>query len=664
VPRAARQPGVVCLQTAGPATRRRFRFGADVLERAFDETAPPQESEAAVRRKVGPWLESAARALTARQARGWRRARNWIVAIWGVTIIPALMSATWGTISRLRRVERLVRWHLRVASNKTVSAHQSAPGIIAVGLRRGGRRVRENFGAALSAVVTALGIFGRMTILGTRRGIRAVRRSAVTVWDRIVSALGFVGRTTISGTRHGAHAVRSSAVTAWSRCVPLARSIAQSATVRRGRVERVVRKSVGAASARFMSALGSIARTAMTGVGRGGRTLHKSAGISWDRTVTACSSLVRTVMVASRRGEQQSRAWVVDVGRLVVEVGKLAVRVVKSGAYAVAAGVNRGVRLVGENVAASRQACPALDGVAFEVVNGLHGGVRLMLESGEYGIGSTPEADIVLRDPGVMPGHAVLGVQRGRVRLEATGGDIGVGTQIISQGHGCRLGLPLELSLGGASMRLSRIETRAADRSRFAIAGLAACLVVAVAVVIVGFLREEVKAGSSRIATNLLSSESRTGTATPGREDGSADSDRASTRAVPLIAEAMHELIDRINAANIRTLRVSVVEGRLAVSGALGPQDTPAWSAIQQWFDQTYHGRLVLTTNLGSGEGRTMPTLQLRAVWFGDRPYVITAEGAHFNQGAILDNGWLIQDIGQDRIVLIKKGETVTLTYR
>jgi hypothetical protein len=51
-------------------------------------------------------------------------------------------------------------------------------------------------------------------------------------------------------------------------------------------------------------------------------------------------------------------------------------------------------------------------------------------------------------------------------------------------------------------------------------------------------------------------------------------------------------------------------------------------------------------------------------VWFGERPYIITAEGAHFNQGAILDNGWVIQDIGQDRIVLSKKAETVALTYR
>jgi hypothetical protein len=323
------------------------------------------------------------------------------------------------------------------------------------------------------------------------------------------------------------------------------------------------------------------------------------------------------------------------------------------------------VRLVREEVAAGRRSGPALDGVAFEVVSGLHGGVRLLLENGEYGIGSTPEADIILRDSGVLPRHAILGVQRGRVRLEAIGGDVGAGKQVISQGHGCLLRLPFELSLGGARMRLSRIDTPATDRSRFAIASLAACSAVAV-VFTIGLLREEVRAGSTRVATNLPFFETRAGVAAPRRDDGSANAnvDNAPAHPVPLIAEATHELADRINAANLQTLRVSVVEGRLAVSGALSPQDTPAWSAIQQWFDQAYRGRLVLTTNIGFGEGRAMPMLQLRAVWFGERPYIITAEGAHFNQGAILDNGWVIQDIGQDRIVLSKKTETVALTYR
>jgi hypothetical protein len=110
--------------------------------------------------------------------------------------------------------------------------------------------------------------------------------------------------------------------------------------------------------------------------------------------------------------------------------------------------------------AARRRAAANLAGVTFEVVSGLHGGVLLMLENGDYQIGSTPEADIVLRDPGVAPAHAILGIQRGAVRLEATGGDVGVGGQVISKGHGCRLKLPLDLSLGGALSSASPSRSR------------------------------------------------------------------------------------------------------------------------------------------------------------------------------------------------------------
>jgi hypothetical protein len=57
------------------------------------------------------------------------------------------------------------------------------------------------------------------------------------------------------------------------------------------------------------------------------------------------------------------------------------------------------------------------------------------------------------------------------------------------------------------------------------------------------------------------------------------------------------------------------------------------------------------------------PNLQLRAVWFGDRPYVITADGQHFNQGAVLDDGWVVQEIAQDHLLLAKDGDTESFAY-
>jgi hypothetical protein len=94
-------------------------------------------------------------------------------------------------------------------------------------------------------------------------------------------------------------------------------------------------------------------------------------------------------------------------------------------------------------------------------------------------------------------------------------------------------------------------------------------------------------------------------------------------------------------------------------------QEAIDWAAIQQWFDQTYGGRIVLTTKISPpGEPRTMPALPLQAIWYGERPYIVTADGERYFQGAVLDNGWIIRDIGEDRLLLAKDGETVALTYR
>ena len=43
-------------------------------------------------------------------------------------------------------------------------------------------------------------------------------------------------------------------------------------------------------------------------------------------------------------------------------------------------------------------------------------------------------------------------------------------------------------------------------------------------------------------------------------------------------------------------------------------------------------------------DGRT-GTANVQAVWFGERPYIITAEGNRYYKGAFLNNGWKIKDI-------------------
>jgi hypothetical protein len=323
--------------------------------------------------------------------------------------------------------------------------------------------------------------------------------------------------------------------------------------------------------------------------------------------------------------------------------------------------------------------------VTFEVLSGLHGGVLLRLENGDYQIGSTAEADIVLRDPGVAPAHAMLVVQRGAIRLEATGGDVGVGEQMISKGHGCRLKLPLDLSLGEACFHLSAIESRSAGRLQWAIAGIAVCSVVFAGLLTIGSFhydnlhaagasasgpasapQSNVPPSNVRLASNVPPSSVPPSDRSEWDQDIDRVRDQVERGKKPAadIDEASHELAAHINGANIRNVRVNTAQGRLLVSGLLDKRDVAAWSEVERWFDQTYQGRVILTTNFSVGAGQTAPVLQLRAVWFGEGPYVITADGRHLTVGAGLDNGWTIKEIGQDRIVLAKDGESVPQSYR
>jgi hypothetical protein len=297
-----------------------------------------------------------------------------------------------------------------------------------------------------------------------------------------------------------------------------------------------------------------------------------------------------------------------------------------------------------------------------EVLAGVHRGATVTFDkAADYRIGSSPRADIVLRDPGVAAEHAVLRIESAAVRIDATGGEVSVEQKSIPLGHGCRARLPVELALGEAQLRLSRPDAdpvlggaryfmaqarKSLTDKPIAMASAAIGLAVVVTAVAVGRPRA-VPVYMAEAKTNGIGGH------------GLAASRKASATA----QQAASELDARLRAAEIRTLQVKPVDGRLVVSGKLIKQQALEWAAIRQWFDQTFGGGIVLTANVTDDDGPAMPTLQLRGIWYGDRPYIITARGERYYQGAVLDNGWIVRQIGEDHLLLAKAGETVVLKY-
>jgi len=361
-----------------------------------------------------------------------------------------------------------------------------------------------------------------------------------------------------------------------------------------------------------------------------------------------------------------------------------------------------------------------------ESTAGFHRGVRLELEPGDVCIGSTAGADIVLRDAGIAAEHAVLRVGRHTIDLHAIGGEVRVGENIIANGYGCALQAPVDLTIGEARLRISiernqaaaptPVESGAAPaRPRISKAimiagalllavpalGLAAMRPAAKANDLTNVARAEAQAqgndnptlaAASKLMADLPAADrkfiehclsARTGISV--REaiaelngcdrqpppslaaalNGTAPNGTAPNAAAPNVEDAGRKLTERLVSSGLSGLRVTTAGGQVVVNGSITKQQVGAWTEAQQWFDAAYRGRLVLVANVSPTDAKKpAPVLNVQAVWFGERPYVLTAEGNRYYKGAFLDNGWMIKDIVEGRILLAKDGETLALVYR
>lgn len=313
-----------------------------------------------------------------------------------------------------------------------------------------------------------------------------------------------------------------------------------------------------------------------------------------------------------------------------------------------------------------RQQQTPLSRPTLEVVTGLHRGVCLVLDKDAYRIGSTTEADIVLRDVGLKSDHALLRVERMDLIVEARGGDVGFDGGMLAQGHGCRMRYPVELSFGEARIRIVgpqedvgknvlskswRSALHIISRRPLAFSVFALCSVLAVLIL-------------PRVAPTGDGSAS-----VPAVPRAASDAERggqSGAEPAALAGEALRQIKERLQAAGIATLKASVMDGRISVSGVLSNREAAAWMTIQQWFDETYAGRLVLTARVAMGDisGSPAPDFRVQAIWFGDHSYVVTEQGTRHEQGSFLDSGWLLSEIHENRVVLSRGGETFTISYR
>ena len=287
-----------------------------------------------------------------------------------------------------------------------------------------------------------------------------------------------------------------------------------------------------------------------------------------------------------------------------------------------------------------------------EVTAGVHEGVSLPLDSQTYRIGSAADCDLTLSDADIGAHHMTFHRQGSDVVIEAIGGDVVVDKHgLVPVGHGLRCSAPCELKIGGATITLSLPRSRRTDmrkipqRGWIAIGGAALSLLTIAAV----------QAG---VADFIGSAEA------PLAYQAVEQSDRSPTVPAPVGAGAVAaSLSAKLAEKGLGTLKVAAEGSRLTVSGNLGEDNRKLWSDVQSWFDRTYGGTYVLTSFVGAEPEKEYPKFNLRAVWFGEQPYAIGSDGTRLYKGAALEDGWIIKDIRDGRLVAGRQDEEFVLTF-
>ncbi len=322
----------------------------------------------------------------------------------------------------------------------------------------------------------------------------------------------------------------------------------------------------------------------------------------------------------------------------------------------------------------------------FELVvrSGLHLGVQQSLAAGTYSIGRSMDADIVMMDPGLAPVHAHLALDNDGCEVESAAGNVVLNGIQIEPGEAWMVSYPADIHLNDVHVRCTR--GRTSRRSRSTVMGLAVgstVTLLAAALVFPGLPAgvDQAAAGSDRMSTPSLAG-CEAGCLIKRPDDRTAASPRApllkvalsspeaapakpgSNRlvspavAVPAAADALRQQLLK---AGLMAIEITTDATSITAKGTIDPSALAAWRDIEQWFDRTFGISIVLTSQVEAKSVRRSPPLTVQAIWAGSGSYVIDGRGQKLFEGALADDGWVIEQIEQSRVVLRRGADTLAV---
>ncbi|WP_210278153.1 SctD/MshK family protein [Phyllobacterium myrsinacearum] len=298
-----------------------------------------------------------------------------------------------------------------------------------------------------------------------------------------------------------------------------------------------------------------------------------------------------------------------------------------------------------------KQISGATSELTLNVLDGVHRGVAVPISGDDCEIGSSMDCDLFLSDSAIEGRHFSIRRAGTMVVIGAHGGEVIINDRTkLDVGKGMRTKLPVRILAGGVSMVLDGpAKTQHSLQSYLQplrkvglFGGCVALLGVSIALVQAG------------VASSLDSgrTDSTLAAASPGAPDVSAAN-----------GDPRQVLNQMLTDNGLQSLDVQWDGSRVHVDGAVDPVQMKKWADVQYRFDSQYGSHNVVSSSVHEVAKKVQPKFKLQAIWFGEKPYAIAADGSRLYTGAALEDGWIIKEIGSDRLVVKRNVEEFTLTF-
>jgi type III secretion protein D len=293
------------------------------------------------------------------------------------------------------------------------------------------------------------------------------------------------------------------------------------------------------------------------------------------------------------------------------------------------------------------------------------------------------EADVVLMDDCLAPLHARLALEADGCEVESTADNVVLNGIMLGAGETRIAPYPADIALNGVQLRC----TRSGDTVRFALLrhGLgAAAILICLILLLQGF-----PAGADKVTGNgdyvraerqkshgcesdcFAKDQRKYAVNSPNAKpapasvsgQGNAGREGAGLGASPATLKgAADALRQRLAAAGLTTVEIASDATAITARGSIDSAALGKWRDIQQWFDSTFGIAVVLTSQVEAKPLSPSAPLTVQAIWAGAGPYVIDGRGQKLFAGAVISDGWVVDRIEQNRVVLRRGADLLAVS--